>query len=243
FRCLERQLLADSPLSREDFVDFPAAIAALREASQSSEETPLRRLTQILVAAGRPEQFMLTNGGTSRGMGLRPATAAGQAGHIAQLPPSSAAWNGDHEELVLSSLWKVMRHYQFQLDPHFVGLKPADADAAALLQASRLGGRILDANDQLWLNGHLLEAAFRPATGQACFRRLDSALDGVLVSDVGKQIEVRDNRRAGGLIRTSLRATDILMDRVGQLEKDTFRDTPGFVFVPMSDVVEPTEDP
>src|SRR5262249_32939453 len=79
-------------------------------------------------------------------------------------------------------------------------------------------------------------------TGRACFHRLNSGLDGVLVSDVGKPIEVQSNRRAGGVIRTALRASDILMDRVWQLEKETFHDTPGFVFAPITDVVEQVED-
>ena len=136
-----------------------------------------------------------------------------------------------------------MRHYQFHREPLFATLKPVDPDAEALLHASRLSGRALDPGDQLWLNRHLLEAAFRQATGHPCFRRLNSGLDSVLVSDVGKRIEVQGNRRAGGLIRTALRATDILMDRVWQLETDTFQDTPGFVFAPITEVVEPTEDP
>ena len=68
-------------------------------------------------------------------------------------------------------------------------------------------------------------------------------LDGVLVSDVGKRIEVKSNRRAGGMIRTTLRASDILMDRVWQLESETFRGTPGFVFAPITEIVEPHEDP
>src|SRR5262249_28097416 len=88
-----------------------------------------------------------------------------------------------------------------------------------------------------------LEAAFREATGQPCLRRLNSGLDGVLVSDVGKQIEVQGNRRAGGVIQTALRATDILMDRVWQLETETFEGTPGFVFAPITEIVEPHEDP
>ena len=40
-----------------------------------------------------------------------------------------------------------------------------------------------------------------------------------------------------------MRATDIVMDRVWQLEIETFHDTPGFVFAPITDVVEPAEDP
>src|SRR5262249_11867508 len=64
-----------------------------------------------------------------------------------------------------------------------------------------------------------------------------------LVSDVGKRIEVRDQRRPGGLIRTAIRATDILMDRVWQLESETFQGTPGFVFARIADIVWPDDDP
>src|SRR6516165_11770754 len=81
--------------------------------------------------------------------------------------------------------------------------------------------------------------------GVRMFRFLedDSAPKTTLVSDVGKSIEVQGPRRAGGLIRTALRATGILMDRVWQLESETFRGTPGFVFAPITDVVWPHTDP
>src|SRR5262249_26392438 len=75
------------------------------------------------------------------------------------------------------------------------------------------------------------------------FLEAESGPKTTLVSDVGKRIEVQGPRRAGGLIRTALRATDILMDRVWQLESETFRGTPGFVFAPITDVVWPHEDP
>jgi predicted acylesterase/phospholipase RssA len=243
FRCLQRPLLAESPLSLDDFVDFQAVIESLRQASKSSEETPLRRLAQVLVTAcHQKDLLLLTNAGISATAEWQPAASPKLLASVSQLPSPSGGWKGDHGELVLSSLWHVLHHYQFQLDPLFAGLKPVTPDAEALLQASRLGRRVLDANNQVWLNRHLLEAAFRQATGHACFRRLDSGLDGVLVSDVGKPIEVQSNRRAGGVIRTALRATDILMDRVWQLEKETFQDTPGFVFAPITEVVEPAED-
>src|SRR5262249_55187140 len=147
--------------------------------------------------------------------------------------PAPGAENGDGEAVVVSILSDLLRHYQFHHEPLFVSLKPLDPDAEALLCASRIGRRDLNPDDQLWLNRHLLEAAFRQATGHACLRRLNSGLDGVLVSDVGKPIQVQGNRRAGGLIRTGLRATDILMDRVWQLETATFQGTPGFVFAPI----------
>jgi predicted acylesterase/phospholipase RssA len=229
FRSLERLLLADRPLSRADFVDLEMLVEALRQAGKSSEETPLHRLVQVMAAAyGRPDTLQLTNGETASSV---PAAS------------TSGAGEGDGADALVAGLWDLLRRYQFQREPLFADLKLVDPGAEALLHAARLGGRVLDAGDQLWLNRHLLEAAFRRATGHACFRRLDSGLEGVLVSDVGKPIEVRGDRRAGGLIRTALRATDILMDRVWQLEKETFHDTPGFVFAPITEVIEPGEDP
>jgi predicted acylesterase/phospholipase RssA len=244
FHCLERPLLAESPLGRDDFVDFPAAVAALAEAGKSAEESPLRRLAQIVVAAYRhPDQLPRPGRPASNGAGGAPAVAAGPPGPLAPLPAAAAVGMGDNEDVLLAALWHVLCHYQFSHDPLFVGLKPLAPEAEALLRGGRLGGRALGAADQLWLNRHLLEAAFRQATGRACFRRLNSGLDGVLVSDVGKPIEVQSNRRAGGLIRTALRASDILMDRVWQLEIETFQGAQGFVFAPITDVVDPAEDP
>jgi predicted acylesterase/phospholipase RssA len=69
----------------------------------------------------------------------------------------------------------------------------------------------------------------------------EQALDGVLVSDVGNRILIQTSQ-AGGLIRTALRSTDILMDRVWQLETENFQDTFGYVFARITDVVGPHED-
>jgi hypothetical protein len=159
------------------------------------------------------------------------------------MPPPSEASNGDGEDPAASRLENVLRHHPFQQEPLFAGLRPADPEAQFLLLASQRGERVLGVGDQFWLNRHLIDAAFRQATGRACFRTLDSGLDGVLVSDVGKPMQVEARRRAGGVIRTALRASGILMDRVWQLEKETFQNTPGFVFVPITQVVELSEDP
>src|SRR5262249_20224216 len=111
FRCLERPLLAATPLSRDDFIDFPATVEVLRQASRSSEEPPLRRLTQLLVTAGsRPEPLLLPSGVTSSSV----------------LPPPSKAGNGDGEEVVVSGLWDLLRHYHFHREPLFTGLKLVD---------------------------------------------------------------------------------------------------------------------
>jgi len=71
----------------------------------------------------------------------------------------------------------------------------------------------------------------------------ESPWDGVLVSDVGKPFEIQSSVRAGGLIRTAMRSSDILMDRVWQLENETFKDTPGFAFARITDTVDPEHDP
>jgi predicted acylesterase/phospholipase RssA len=245
FRCLERPLLAETPLSSDDFLDSQSVVEILCAAGKSGEETPLRRLGQIMVAAcSRPDLLSLTNAGRAGGGGLTPIEGPGQVESEAPLLSSRPELGkGDGAEAVLPILWDVLRHYQLYREPLFAGLKPVDPDAAALLHACRRGDRVLAACDQAWLNRHLLEAAFRQATGGPCFRRLNSALDCILVSDVGKRIEVRGHGRAGGVIRTALRSTDIIWDRVWQLETETFQDTPGFDFAPITDVVEPAEDP
>jgi predicted acylesterase/phospholipase RssA len=245
FRCLERRLLAESSLSADDFFDFPAVVETLCAAGKSSEDAPLRRLGQIIVAAcSRPDLLSLTEGGRPGGAGLPPLEGPGQVGSPPPLPSSRPETsNGHGQEALLPVLGKVLCQHPLHREPLFAGLRPSEPEATALLQASRAVGRVLEAGDQAWLNRHLLDAAFRQATGNPCFRRLNRALDGVLVSDVGKRMAVQSNNRAGGLIKTSLRATDIVMDRVWQLELENFHDSPSFVFAPLTEVVEPAEDP
>jgi predicted acylesterase/phospholipase RssA len=67
--------------------------------------------------------------------------------------------------------------------------------------------------------------------------------DGVLVSDVGKRLQVQNDVHISGMVRTAMRASDILMDRVWQLETEKFKDAPGFVFARITDIVDPEDDP
>ncbi len=244
FRCLERPLLAETPLSCDDFFDFQGVVETLCAAGKSSEESPFRRLGQIMAAAcSRPDLLSLSGVERPGGAGLQPIGGPGQVGGESSAPSSEpAVGNGDVEKIVLPILSDVLHRFQLQREPLFAGLLSVDPDAEVLVHASRSGGRVLEARDQVWLNRHLLEAAFRQATGHPCFRRLNSALDGILVSDVGKRFEVRGDHPAGGLVRTALRSTDIVMDRVWQLETETFEDSPSFVFAPITEVVEPAED-
>ena len=71
---------------------------------------------------------------------------------------------------------------------------------------------------------------------------LDPSLDQILVSDVGKTFRIVRPKPLG-MIGRAMRATDILWDRVGQLEKQKFQDDPRFLFVAALDRVDPRDDP
>ena len=211
FKCLEQSWLArEIRLQRGDLADIEQVASALETAAQSSEDSPLRRLAQMMALSRRET--------------AQPVNSSGEA--VDQL---------------LHELWDVMNREDLAREPVFARLSPPDPDVEPLLTAARQGGEI-EAGEQLWLNRQLVEAAFRQATGKPCFRSLNVCFDTVLVSDAGKQFKI-SNARSGGLIARSMRATDIVMDRVWQLETDTFSGTPGFVFAPISKVVEADEDP
>jgi predicted acylesterase/phospholipase RssA len=157
-----------------------------------------------------------------------------------------------------NGLWMVRRQpgHNFRVDRIHVGLAtvPMAVTASsafpgffppAELTGTVVGANVGDFGRQAFTDGGVFDNL-----GVRMFRFLElsgrgeqNGLAGVLVSDVGKPIEVQSNRRTGGLIRTALRASDILMDRVWQLENETFEDTSGFVFARITAVVEPKDDP
>jgi predicted acylesterase/phospholipase RssA len=64
----------------------------------------------------------------------------------------------------------------------------------------------------------------------------------VVVSDAGKPFQILGNAPLG-FVAQSIRATDILWDRVWQLERENFGDRNGYHFLPVTHVVDPHEDP
>src|SRR5206468_7755496 len=88
FGLLERPLLSEGPLSRDDFHDFGEFCEALREASRSGQDSPLGRLAQILVAERRRSNpLMLTDAGPTRGA----SSQAAGTGPVAIDTPSTLA--------------------------------------------------------------------------------------------------------------------------------------------------------
>jgi len=63
----------------------------------------------------------------------------------------------------------------------------------------------------------------------------------VLVSDAGKPFQILSNATLG-FVAQSIRASDILWDRVWQLERENFGDRDGFVFAPVTRIVDPHDD-
>ncbi len=66
--------------------------------------------------------------------------------------------------------------------------------------------------------------------------------DRVLVSDAGKPFQILGDQSLG-FIGQSIRASDILWDRVWQLERENFGQHSGFSFLPITDIVSRDEDP
>lgn len=148
----------------------------------------------------------------------------------------------DSADELLECLSNVMVDSQLYRDSNLDGLQIAMTDAQSLLDSARCSDEPLSRDDHLWLNRQILGAAFQLMTGKPCLRPFGAGLDGVLVSDAGKPFQTVTESHPGSLIATSMRSTDILMDRVGQLERETFGDAPGFVFASTSHEVLPEED-
>jgi predicted acylesterase/phospholipase RssA len=76
----------------------------------------------------------------------------------------------------------------------------------------------------------------------AWLRRQGREFDHVLVSDAGKPFQILADRSIG-IIAQSIRASDILWDRVWQLEREHLGRTEDCVFVPITELVHPEDDP
>ena len=155
-------------------------------------------------------------------------------------------------------LWMMRREKSgsFHIDRYPIGLTTVPMAVAASsafpgffppleLSGADVGARTGEFGRQIYTDGGVFDNL-----GVRVFRYLDQTstsderkCDAVLVSDVGKPFEIRSNLRASGLIRTAMRASDILMDRVWQLENETFNGTPGFAFAHLTEFVNPDEDP
>ena len=73
-------------------------------------------------------------------------------------------------------------------------------------------------------------------------KQYENNFDHILVSDAGKPFQILSGSSLG-FIGQSVRATDILWDRVWQLEHENFGNQEGFLFIPITESVDLSEDP
>ena len=70
----------------------------------------------------------------------------------------------------------------------------------------------------------------------------ETKFDHILVSDAGKPFQILSDASLG-FVGQSVRASDILWDRVWQLERENFGHHEGFQFLPITEQVSPSDDP
>lgn len=138
-------------------------------------------------------------------------------------------------------LWDVIVHEKLYQLPDWIGLTLEDDQARELLHLAQ--SRELERGDHLWLNRCLVNAASQVDGGPRMLHANHTQFETVIVSDAGKEFYISRTTSSGGLVGTAIRASDILMDRVWKLEVDHFGTDADFVFVPISDVVDLSEDP
>lgn len=138
-------------------------------------------------------------------------------------------------------LWDVIVHEKLYRKFDSDHLVVEDEQVRELLYLAQ--SRDLERGDHLWLNRTLVNAAAEADGQGSIFHSNRTQFDTVIVSDAGKEFYISRDNSTRGLIGTALRSSDILMDRVWKLEVDHFANDKDFVFVPISDVVDLSDDP
>lgn len=206
-------------LHEEDFLDVGEAMEAWRRVSEQQEPTPLRRVYEL--CSQRAD--------------------SGNGGNLLQEPRQFT--HGMRRLIASSDL-----HLDLPLQEliHRSGNGSNGRSNGNGSNGSSNGsskdheGRLQDPHLR---NRELLALAFHRTLGKEILRPRDQPFDAILASDAGKKIQVSSNERLGGLLGTAMRSSDILMDRVWQLEQEHFRNAKGVVFSPITRRVSHEEDP
>ncbi|MGI9473683.1 MAG: patatin-like phospholipase family protein, partial [Rubripirellula sp.] len=149
----------------------------------------------------------------------------------------------DQARLAINNLGEVIQSETLYLDPAFEDVELGNDRAQSLLDEMRSSKNAAELSDIIWLNQQLVAALLEKEAGKPCLRSSSDGIDGIFVSNAGASFKVRSDGRAGGLMATAMRSSDILMDRVNQLELESFYDTSGVLFFPITQIVEPSQDP
>jgi predicted acylesterase/phospholipase RssA len=175
------------------------------------------------------------NSGSHTALGRLAELVASRTGEVSESQETI------RDEQLPTSLWNVIVHDPLYLDPAFADVIPNDEQAADLLRMARRGRR-MDSGDHLWLNRYLVNAVYASAHQGDLFGTVQATFDAVIVSDAGRKFTVSRRTKGGGLIGAAMRSSDILMNRVWQLENMQFEGEADFVFAPMYLTVHQAED-
>jgi hypothetical protein len=211
-------------LDEEDFIDVAAAMDAWKQASLREEPSPLRRLVEIcgtqevvdtsVKSLHEPRHFA---------RGMRKLINSGEL----------------HLDLPLQQLIHQDAGTCTKEGPN---ASNGHANGSNERSFGSVGDHQGRTSERISRNLDLLALAFERAVGKEILRPRDQPFDAILASDAGKKIQVSSNERMGGLLGTAMRSSDILMDRVWQLEQDHFRNAKGVVFSPITRRVTLDED-
>ena len=157
--------------------------------------------------------------------------------------PPSGSRPEEQATAALDNLGHVLNSEHLYSDPVFQQVILENRRARSLLDECKFSSHQLDMTDVTWLNRQLVAQLLEQEAGQPCLRASSDGIDGILVSNAGASFKVRPDGRAGGLMATAMRSTDILMDRVYQLEMDSFHKSSGVLFFPITQVVSRAQDP
>ena len=232
-------------LHEEDFIDVAEAMQAWQHASQQQEPTPLRRVFEICSQQAdgglngnfpqEPQQFahgmrrLITSGELHLDLPLQELIHRSGNGSNGHSNGSNGHSNGSNGHSNGSN------GHSNGSNGHSNG-----SNGHSNGSAKDHEGRVREPHVR---NRELLALAFQRSLGKDIFRPRDQPFDTIFASDAGKKIQVSSNSRLGGLLGTAMRSSDILMDRVWQLEQEHFRNAKGVVFSPITRRVSPDEDP
>jgi predicted acylesterase/phospholipase RssA len=142
-----------------------------------------------------------------------------------------------------NNIGSVLKTEELHRDPVFQRVSLLDEGAQSLLHEYSDSPDPMEGTDAIWLNRQLISRVLEQEAGRPCLRTSTDRIDGILVSNAGASFKVRADGRAGGLMSTAMRATDILMDRVYQLEMNSFERSSGSLFIPITQIVTQGQDP
>lgn len=225
FRWLERQ--QEAKLRSEDFACVDAAVRVWNEAATSECRTALHRISQIYSGA-RHDHHASTP--TRSPMVKQSQELIHGLEHLI----SEANLAKDPE------LRKLLELDRYGGEGHGGGSFHGNGNGNGSGHVDRIA--LLASKDRLARNRRMLSLAFREAGGQDFLSEPQVGFDAIIASDAGKKFQVTRPDRAGSFLRTAMRSSDILMDRVWQLEKEHFARSADYVFTPITRIVTPDED-